>query len=107
MQEDKKNLGYSVTAVGNHVKDTGHTMNWDEISILGSDTRLFPRKIKEAMEIRANHPEINENQGFGLSHIYTPLIIDWSRSRVRSTIGTSNSSGQAFNQSTQGSAARR
>ena len=95
-----KNLKYSVTAVGNHMLNTGHGMNWNDVNILGSDTRTFPRKIKEAMQIKAHQPAINENQGYGLSPIYTPLIIDWSRSAVRSTTGSNNSSGQAFIPST-------
>ena len=88
LAEHKKLHGSNITAVGNHTLSTGHTMKWDEVRILNTETRLIPRKIKESIEIKKLKPEINDSLGFSLSPLYTPLILNNS-ARSRPPVATS------------------
>ena len=49
-------------------------MNWDEVKVLTTETKTFPRKIRESIEIRKLKPDINDNQEYNLSPLYAPLL---------------------------------
>ena len=60
-----------MTAVGEHCKDTGHNIPWDNIQIIGSETSTSRRKIREALEISTNNPSLNRDSGYEIPPIYT------------------------------------
>jgi hypothetical protein len=41
----------SLTAVGDHCRDTDHSMSWSNISVVGREEHTYKRKIREAIEI--------------------------------------------------------
>ena len=53
------------SAVGEHQMDTGHSIAWNEVSVLGIEPKDYPRKIREAIEIRAHHPSLNHDRSLG------------------------------------------
>ena len=59
-----------ITAVGEHCKNTGHAMSWDNVKIIGNESSYWKRKIKEAIEIRCQTPQLNRDQGMELPAIY-------------------------------------
>ena len=63
-----------ITAVGEHCKNTGHN-SWENVKILGSESSYWRRKIREAIEIRCQNPQLNRDQGMDLSAIYNSF---WS-----------------------------
>ena len=58
------------SAVGEHQMDTGHDIAWDEVSVLGIESKDYPRKIREAIEIRTQHPSLNCDLGLELPASY-------------------------------------
>ena len=78
ISEHRRTTG-SITTVGEHIRDTGHNMRWNDIKILGSETTWFSRRIKESIEIKTRNPEINDNSGYKLSPLYDTLQMDSTR----------------------------
>ena len=103
LNEHQKLDGPNITAVGYHTLNTGHTMRWDDVTILNSDSRVYPRKIKESIEIKLRKPELNDNQGYQLSPLYTPLIMELPKPTSRSTAGPHNSHSQPLTEERHGS----
>ena len=62
------------SAVGEHQMDTGHDIAWKEISVLGIESKDYPRKIREAIEIRTQHPLLNRDQGMELPALYNRVL---------------------------------
>ena len=62
------------SAVGEHQMDTGHAIAWEDISILGIENRDHPRKVKEAIKIREQQPQLNRDQGLELPALYNRVI---------------------------------
>ena len=65
-----------IMAVGEHCKNTGHSISWDNIKVVGNESSYWRRKIKEAIEIRCQAPQLNRDQGLDLPRIYDTF---WSR----------------------------
>ena len=61
------------SAVGEHQMDTGHSIAWNEVSVLGIEPKDYPRKIREAIERRAHHPPLNHDQGLELPALYNSV----------------------------------
>ena len=59
-----------LTAVGEHCKNTGHSISWENIKVLSGESNYWRRKIKEAIEIRCQAPHLNRDQGMDLPPIY-------------------------------------
>ena len=45
-----------LTAVGEHLKNTGHNISSENVKILGSESGYWRRKIRESVEIRMQTP---------------------------------------------------
>ena len=64
-----------ITAIGEHCKNTGHHISWDNVKILSNESSYWRRKIRESIEIRCHNPQLNRDQGMDLPAIYNPF---WS-----------------------------
>ena len=62
------------SAVGEHQMDTGHDIAWNDVSVLGTESRDYPRKVREAIEIRSQHPSLNRDQGLELPALYNRVL---------------------------------
>ena len=62
------------SAVGEHQMDTGHDIAWDDISVLGVDSKDYPRKVREAIEIKRQQPPLNRDQGLELPSLYNRVL---------------------------------
>ena len=76
----------SLTAVGEHCKETGHTISWDNIQVLATETNTSRRKIREALEIAERSPSLNRDIGaYELPAVYRPLLTRCERDTARSS----------------------
>ena len=64
----------NLSAVGEHCRDTGHSVSWDNISVLCREDSTQKRKIREAIEICAGGPTLNRDSGVDLAPIYKGLL---------------------------------
>ena len=64
----------SITAVGEHIKASGHSISLDSCSILGREDKFWRRKVHESVAIHQQRPTLNRDTGFYLPPIYQPLI---------------------------------
>jgi hypothetical protein len=62
------------SAVAEHKFDTGHNINFSNISILDKATGYMDRVIKEAIEIKLHANNINRDGGFNLSRSWYPTV---------------------------------
>ena len=74
MKEHFSTRRASLTAVGEHLKETGHEVSWDNIRVLARESNTSRRKIREAVEIMTNQPSLNRDVGFELPAIYQRLL---------------------------------
>ena len=63
-----------MTAVGEHCKDTGHNIPWDNVRIIASENTTSRRKIREALEISVNNPSLNRDSGYEIPPIYRTVL---------------------------------
>ena len=63
------------SAVGSHVYDTGHSIDWNNASVISKDSNSFSRKFKEAILIKASDPGLNRNKGVEVPAIWWPLLL--------------------------------
>ena len=63
------------SAVGSHVYDTGHRIDWNNASVVSKDSNSFSRKFKEAILIKASNPGLNRNKGVDVPAIWWPLLL--------------------------------
>ncbi len=77
LQEHKKSVaaGNSSSALSEHQLDSRHNINWDSTRIIDRETEYFPRKVREAIHIRRQRPEMNRDGGLELPHIYDRVLI--------------------------------
>ena len=75
----------SLTAVGEHCKNTGHTISWDNIRVLATETHASRRKIREAIEIASLNPPLNRDIGaYELPSVYRGLLTRCDRAKSAS-----------------------
>ena len=72
-KEHKKVKG-PLTAIGEHLSGTGHTIDTENIKVLDNEEQWFRRKIKEALYIQEGNPPLNRDRGYELPHIYGHLL---------------------------------
>ena len=60
------------SAVLDHVKATGHSFSFEDVSILAREAYYAPRKTREALEIHKYKPQINKDAGW----IIPPVMLD-------------------------------
>ena len=59
----------STTAVGDHLRDTGHNLDLSSSLILARENDTFKRRIREAIEIHCQTPTLNRDNGYELPPI--------------------------------------
>jgi hypothetical protein len=64
----------SSSAVNEHQCNTGHQIDWHNVSILDREADMGRRKIKEAINIRKLKPALNRDQGLDLPPVYNSLL---------------------------------
>ena len=57
-----------------HVKNKGHTINWEEASIKISETGYWKRRVQEAIRIPREPSTMNLDCGLTLSSVWTPAL---------------------------------
>ena len=68
--------GVGVSGVDDHVLNTSHSIDWDNVTILDGESNKLAREIKESIWIRKCNPELNRKGGFELSDIYSTILQD-------------------------------
>ena len=61
--------GVGVSGVANHVLNTSHSIDWDNVTILDGESNKLAREIKESIWIRKCNPELNRKGGFVVNRI--------------------------------------
>jgi len=64
----------STTAVGDHLRDTGHTLDFSSPSIVVREGDTLKRRIRKAIEIHCQIPTINRDNGYKLPVIYRDVL---------------------------------
>ena len=57
------------SAVSEHAKFTGHSINWASVKIIGQENHPLSLKICESINIHTRRPEMNRDQGYNLPPI--------------------------------------
>ena len=63
-----------LTAVGEHCQNTGHKITEENIKVIGRESSLWKRKIREAIEIMQRQPTLNRDTGYYMPPIYNTLF---------------------------------
>ena len=64
----------STTAMGDHLRDTGHTLDFSSSLIIERENDPFKRRIREAIEIHWETPTMNHDNGYELPPIYGDVL---------------------------------
>jgi len=64
----------STTAVGDHLRDMGHTLDFSSSLIIARENDTFKRQIKEAIEIHCQTPTMNCNNRLEFPPIYGDVL---------------------------------
>ena len=62
------------SAVSEHHSDTRHSIDWDNIKILNREDRLYPRQVREAIQIRRHAPKLNRDHDLEIPSLYSSLV---------------------------------
>ena len=62
------------SAVGDHIKDTGHRFQVDQVRILDREGVWQRRRIKEAINIWRHTPTLNRDDGLNLPYIQQQVL---------------------------------
>jgi len=62
------------SALAEHFLDTGHKICFDQTSVVSKSQHYFPRKIREAIEIKKHPQNLNRDDGYQLSSIWKPVL---------------------------------
>jgi hypothetical protein len=62
------------SAVAAHAVDSGHRILWDNVRVIDKELTLYKRKIKEAILIRKEKPELNRDGGIDLPRLYDSIM---------------------------------
>ena len=70
----KKHLSRNFSAVHEHCKLTGHSVDSSKTKVLATENtgNTFKCRIREAIEIRLRKPSLNRDNGLELASIYAP-----------------------------------
>ena len=63
-----------LSAVGEHIQQTGHDIYPDDITVLDTESIWIRRRVKEALYIKEESPMLNRDRGYELAHIYSHLV---------------------------------
>ena len=74
VKEHQKLKGTNMTAVGDHLKETGHKLVTKNNKILARDDGFWSRKYREAIEIAQARPGLNHDTGLYIPPIYHTLL---------------------------------
>lgn len=76
LKEHKKSLttGTLTSAVSEHSQNKGHEIDWDAVRIVEQEPLDFPRKVREALHIRRQKPQMNRDAGLELSPVYDCVL---------------------------------
>jgi hypothetical protein len=74
VKEHQKLEGTNITAVGDHLKATGHHLETENNKILARDNGYWSRKYREAIEIAQARPVLNRYTGLYIPPIYHTLL---------------------------------
>jgi hypothetical protein len=78
------------SAIGEHVENTGHKIDWDSAKVIDQEAALIPRKIREAIHIYRDRPQLNRDQGWDLPPTYNHLLSRGIRPYTRTQLITDN-----------------
>ena len=71
----KEHLSRNSSAVHEHCKLTGHSVDSSKTKVLATERNTFKRRIiREAIEIRLHNPSLNGDNGFQLARIYDTIL---------------------------------
>ena len=73
----KEHLSRNSSAVNEHCKLTGHSVDSSKIKVLTTENNTFKRHIREAIEIKLRKPSLNRDNGFELASIYDTILAPW------------------------------
>jgi hypothetical protein len=62
------------SALLEHIKHSGHSISFDDVSILANETNYNARKVKEALEIHKSNPTLNRDQGVEVPPVLLQLL---------------------------------
>ena len=65
-----------ISGVADHVLNTSHSIDWDNVTILHGESSRLAGEIKESIWIRKCNPDLNRKGGFELSDIYSTILQD-------------------------------
>jgi len=65
----------STTVVGDHLRDTGHTLDFSSSLIIARENDTFKRRIREAIEIHCQTPTMNRDNRYELPAIYRDVSL--------------------------------
>ena len=68
---------HKITAVNEHCKLTGHSVDSSKIKVLATENKTFKRRIREAIEIKLRKPSLNRDNGSELASIYDTILAPW------------------------------
>ena len=91
LKEHLKTEGTIISAIGEHIRETGHPIGVENIKVLGRESDWHTRKVKEAIEIRTHRPTLNRDGGYELAKIYNTF---WSHDNPTSHV--TEESGQSL-----------
>ena len=73
LKEHNRKVG-NLTAIGEHLVETGHKIDKDKVTIIGREDKFWRRKIHESVKIREHKPPLNRDFGYQLPAIYNSLL---------------------------------
>ena len=94
LAEHKSKAAGSKSAVQEHVKASKntHQIDWDNVKVLEKETKDFPRRVLEAIQIKKQGPSLNRDTGLEFDPVWDNLIKPSStRGRTFPTSVTSSS----------------
>ena len=70
----KEHLSRNSSAVHEHCRLTGHSVDSSKTKVLATESNTFKRRIREAIEIKLRKPSLNRDNGFELARIYDTIL---------------------------------
>jgi len=64
----------STTAVGDHLRDTGHSLDFSSSLIIAREDDTLKRQMREAIEIHCQAPTMNRDNGYELPPMYQDVL---------------------------------
>lgn len=65
---------FSISALAEHQMETGHQILFDQTTALANSKQYFPRKYREALEIRKHPNNINRDTGYQTHPIWNAIL---------------------------------